>query len=107
MGPTPDRRDFLGLLLGGAAGLVLPSTALGQRPGASTTALAATPLSDNLIRPWLISRGVEMPMTLVILGVFGGFVSFGFLGLFVGPALLAIAFTLVRAWRGPAAVPPR
>ena len=63
--------------------------------------------SDNLIRPWLIGRGVEMPLTLVILGVFGGFLSFGFLGLFVGPALLAIAFTLVRAWRGPAAGSPR
>jgi predicted PurR-regulated permease PerM len=62
-------------------------------------------LSDNLIRPWLISRGVEMPLTLVILGVFGGFLSFGFLGLFVGPALLAIAFTLVRAWRGSSAGP--
>jgi glyoxylase-like metal-dependent hydrolase (beta-lactamase superfamily II) len=49
VGPTPDRRDFLGLLLGGAAGLVLPSTALGQRPGTSTTALAVTPLSDHLI----------------------------------------------------------
>ena len=42
-----------------------------------------------------LGRVVEV----VILGVFGGFLSFGFLGLFVGPALLAIAFTLVRAWR--------
>ena len=50
MGPTPDRRDFLGLLLGGAAGFALPSTAFGQRPAAaSATPLAATPLSDNLI----------------------------------------------------------
>ena len=58
--------------------------------------------SDNLIRPWLISRGVAMPLTLVILGVFGGFISFGFLGLFIGPALLAVAFTLVQAWRAGA-----
>nr|WP_268894146.1 AI-2E family transporter [Pseudoroseomonas coralli] len=55
--------------------------------------------SDNLIRPLLIKRGVAMPLTLVILGVFGGFLSFGFLGLFIGPALLAVAFTLLRAWR--------
>lgn len=55
--------------------------------------------SDNLIRPLLIKRGVKMPLTLVILGVFGGFFSFGFLGLFIGPALLAVAFTLLQTWR--------
>jgi predicted PurR-regulated permease PerM len=59
-------------------------------------------MSDNLVKPWLISQGVKMPMTLVILGVFGGFVSLGFLGLFIGPALLAIAFTLLKAWRAQA-----
>jgi len=42
-----------------------------------------------------------MPMSLTILGVFGGFVAFGFLGLFIGPTLIAIAFTLLEAWRGP------
>lgn len=57
---------------------------------------------DNVLLPWLISRGVAMPMTLVILGVFGGFVSLGFLGLFVGPALLAVAYTLGQAWRASA-----
>jgi predicted PurR-regulated permease PerM len=56
--------------------------------------------SDNIIRPWLIRQGVEMPLTLVILGVFGGFLSFGFLGLFIGPALLSVAFTVLKAWRG-------
>lgn len=61
--------------------------------------------SDNLVRPWLISRGVKMPLTLVILGVFGGFVSFGFLGLFIGPAVLAVAFTLIQAWRASALGP--
>jgi len=54
---------------------------------------------DNFIRPWLISFGVELPLALVILGVFGGFLGFGFLGLFIGPALLAVAFTLLNAWR--------
>ena len=57
---------------------------------------------DNLIRPWLISQGVKMPLALVILGVFGGFLSLGFLGLFVGPALLAAAFNLLRSWRAHA-----
>jgi predicted PurR-regulated permease PerM len=54
---------------------------------------------DHLVRPWLISFGVAMPLALVILGVFGGFLSFGFLGLFIGPSLLAVAFTLLTAWR--------
>jgi predicted PurR-regulated permease PerM len=54
---------------------------------------------DNFIKPWLIGFGVEMPMSLTILGVFGGFVAFGFLGLFIGPTLIAIMFTLVQAWR--------
>ena len=46
----PDRRDFLGLLLGGAAGFALPSTAFGQRPAAVAAApLSAIPLSDSLI----------------------------------------------------------
>ncbi len=54
---------------------------------------------DNLIRPWLIGFGIAMPMSLTILGVFGGFVAFGFLGLFIGPTLIAVAFHLLQAWR--------
>ena len=54
---------------------------------------------DNFIKPWLIGFGVEMPMSLTILGVFGGFITFGFLGLFIGPTLIAIMFTMLQAWR--------
>ena len=54
---------------------------------------------DNVIKPWLIGFGIQMPLSLTILGVFGGFVAFGFLGLFIGPTLIAIAFTLLQAWR--------
>jgi predicted PurR-regulated permease PerM len=61
---------------------------------------------DNFIKPFLIGVGVEMPLSLTILGVFGGFVAFGFLGLFIGPTLIAIGFTLLQTWRGaPAAMP--
>ena len=56
--------------------------------------------ADHVVRPLLIAYGVAMPLALVILGVFGGFLSFGFLGLFIGPSLLAVAFTLLAAWRG-------
>jgi predicted PurR-regulated permease PerM len=57
-------------------------------------------LMDNVIKPWLIGFGVAMPMSLTILGVFGGFVAFGFLGLFIGPTLIAVAYTLLDAWGG-------
>jgi len=61
---------------------------------------------DNVIKPFLIGAGVAMPLSLTILGVFGGFVAFGFLGLFIGPTLIAIGYTLVETWRGaPAAWP--
>ena len=62
---------------------------------------------DNFLKPWLIGLGVHMPMSLTILGVFGGFVSFGFLGLFIGPTLIAVAFVLLQAWRSATPLPPR
>jgi len=55
--------------------------------------------SDNIVRPLLIQRGSAMPLGLIILGVFGGLIAFGFLGLFVGPAVLAVAHGLLRAWQ--------
>src|SRR6516162_8784346 len=61
---------------------------------------------DNFIKPLLIGAGVEMPLSLTILGVFGGFVAFGFLGLFIGPTLIAIGYTLLEAWRGEPATTP-
>jgi predicted PurR-regulated permease PerM len=65
-------------------------------------------MMDNVIKPWLIGFGVAMPMSLTILGVFGGFVAFGFLGLFIGPTLIAVGFTLLEAWSGaPAATQER
>jgi predicted PurR-regulated permease PerM len=63
--------------------------------------LGAISSSDNLIRPLVIRRGVDMPLSIVIIGVFGGFVAFGFLGLFIGPVLLAVGLVMLRAWRKP------
>jgi predicted PurR-regulated permease PerM len=54
---------------------------------------------DNVIRPGPIGFGVAMPLSLVILGVFGGFLSFGFLGLFIGPTPLGVGLALLKAWR--------
>jgi predicted PurR-regulated permease PerM len=59
--------------------------------------------TDNIIRPWLISRGANLPLILIILGVIGGLLAFGFLGLFLGPVLLAVAWRLVERWTEKAA----
>ena len=55
-------------------------------------------LADNVIRPLLVGYGTAMPLLLVFLGVLGGFVTFGFLGLFIGPTVLATFFSLLQAW---------
>jgi len=53
---------------------------------------------DNFLKPILMSRAGGLSMLLVVLGVFGGAVAFGFIGLFVGPALLAIGWSILNAW---------
>lgn len=62
---------------------------------------------DNFVKPILISRTSSLPLLLIIVGVFGGVLVFGFIGLFLGPALLALGQALVREWMGdgPAARP--
>lgn len=51
--------------------------------------------SDNVIRPYIIARGAQLPFLLTILGVLGGALAFGLLGIFLGPVLLGVGFTLV------------
>jgi predicted PurR-regulated permease PerM len=53
---------------------------------------------DNFLKPYLISQGAAMPFILVLFGVLGGLAAFGFLGVFLGPTLLAVAFSIVRDW---------
>lgn len=53
---------------------------------------------DNVIRPLLIKKGVDLPLALVFSGVIGGLVAWGAVGLFAGPVLLAVGHTLVGAW---------
>ena len=55
---------------------------------------------DNFIRPMIISYGTNLPFILVLLGVFGGVVAFGFIGVFLGPVLLALGFALIKEWAG-------
>ena len=53
---------------------------------------------DNIIKPWLISQGSEMPFILIFFGVLGGAIAFGLIGVFLGPTLLAVGFRLVEEW---------
>jgi predicted PurR-regulated permease PerM len=53
---------------------------------------------DNVVKPILIARGSSLPFALVLLGVLGGVLAFGFVGLFIGPTLLAVALGLLRNW---------
>jgi predicted PurR-regulated permease PerM len=53
---------------------------------------------DNVIKPLIISRGSDLPFMLVLLGVLGGAVAFGFIGVFLGPVLLAVGYALLGAW---------
>jgi predicted PurR-regulated permease PerM len=53
---------------------------------------------DNFIRPVLIKKGADLPLVLIFSGVIGGLIAFGIIGLFIGPVLLAVAFTLLKAW---------
>ncbi|HOL65542.1 MAG TPA: AI-2E family transporter YdiK [Accumulibacter sp.] len=53
---------------------------------------------DNFLRPMLIKQGADLPMLLILAGVIGGMLAFGLVGIFIGPVVLAVAFTLLQAW---------
>ena len=58
----------------------------------------AISLIDNVLRPMLVRRSADLPMLLIFIGVIGGLIGFGLLGLFVGPVVLAVAWTLLMTW---------
>lgn len=53
---------------------------------------------DNVIRPFLIKKGADLPLLLIFAGVIGGLISFGLIGLFIGPVMLAVIYTLLKDW---------
>lgn len=53
---------------------------------------------DNFLKPYFISLGSNMPLLLVLLGIMGGIVAFGFIGVFIGPTILAVAYSLIIEW---------
>ena len=62
---------------------------------------------DNVVRPVLIRKGADLPLLLILSGVIGGVFAFGIVGLFVGPVLLAVTWTLLVAWVGDTDRAPR
>jgi predicted PurR-regulated permease PerM len=56
---------------------------------------------DNVVKPYLISRSGSLPLLLVFLGVLGGLLAFGFIGVFIGPVILAVSYTLLSEWLRP------
>ena len=84
--------------------VVLPSIiwlfATGQTvPGIVLIAIGVPAmLMDNFVRPVLIRRGADLPLLLILVGVIGGLLAFGVLGLFLGPVILAVTYTLLQYW---------
>lgn len=68
--------------------------------------MAAHGAVDGLIKPLLISRGGGMPLVLVLLGVLGGAEAFGFVGVFLGPTLLAVGYRWLDEWSAEVAARP-
>lgn len=60
--------------------------------------LLVVSMVDNFLKPLIISRGSSLPFILVFLGVLGGVIAFGFIGVFLGPTLLAVGYRVVNEW---------
>jgi len=63
---------------------------------------------DNVVKPWLISQGSALPFVLIFFGVIGGAIAFGFIGVFLGPTILAVLYRLIEEWSrvpGPLVAP--
>jgi predicted PurR-regulated permease PerM len=59
---------------------------------------AVVGMADNVIKPLLISKGTGLPLIWIMMGVLGGALAFSFLGVFIGPTVLAVAYALLRDW---------
>jgi predicted PurR-regulated permease PerM len=60
---------------------------------------------DSVVRPWLIRRGAHLPLILLLAGVIGGLIAFGLVGIFLGPVVLAVAYTLLLSWMAEPNIP--
>jgi predicted PurR-regulated permease PerM len=95
----------------GALPVMLPAVAwlfYDGRPGwalfVAACAVVVT-LLDNVLRPFLIRMGADLPLLLIFAGVIGGLLAFGLIGIFAGPVVLAVAYMLFEAWIGESPAP--
>jgi predicted PurR-regulated permease PerM len=94
----------LGIIQIGSAPILLPVIIwvwMSRDVGAAiliTIYLALVGLSDNVLRPLLMGRGLSTPVLVIFMGVLGGTLAHGIVGLFVGPIILAVAWELLMAW---------
>ena len=63
-----------------------------------TIYLVLVGISDNVLKPLLMGRGLSTPVLVIFIGVLGGTLAHGIVGLFVGPIVLAVAWELMMAW---------
>jgi predicted PurR-regulated permease PerM len=106
--PAAGLLTFLVLLLGivqvGPTLLIIPIVIWSWMTMEATSALMFTAymvpvnLVDNILRPIVMARGLITPMPVILIGVMGGLIAYGLAGLFVGPVVLAVAWTLIVAW---------
>ena len=75
-----------------------PIFVTGAEPGDALKVEILRMIIDQFIRPILIRKGADLPLLLIIAGVVGGLIAFGVLGIFIGPTVLAVAYTLLNAW---------
>jgi predicted PurR-regulated permease PerM len=90
------------LIWGGAAAWLYSQDQVGWSIFMVVYGAAIISSVDNFLKPILMSRAGNLSMLLVVLGVFGGAIAFGFIGLFVGPALLAVGWSMTKTWLGDA-----
>lgn len=86
------------LIWGGAAFWLYDQGAMGWAIFMAIYGLVVISSVDNFVKPILISRSASLPILLIALGVFGGILAFGFIGIFLGPTLLALAHVLFMRW---------
>jgi predicted PurR-regulated permease PerM len=96
---------FLSVIPGGPVIVWLPAAIWLYHGGSTGWAIflviwgvVAVGMSDNVIKPILIGKSSDMPLILVMLGILGGAFAFGFLGVFIGPTLLAVAYAVLHDW---------
>lgn len=92
------------LVWGGAAWWLLNQNETGWAIFMVVWGAAVISSVDNVVKPILISRSSSLPILLIALGVFGGVLAFGFVGIFLGPVILALARMLAELWSEPAKI---